>query len=47
MGKKVLTFGNIKIGKDNFPAMKAVFFKEDVNIENVLVSNKISLGKKL
>ena len=38
MGKKILTFGDIEIGKEKF--------SEDVNINNALVSNKIFSGEK-
>ena len=45
MGKKILTFGNIEIEKKNLPS-KDSYFLEDVDIEKLLVSNKISLGEK-
>ena len=40
MGKEVLTFGDIEIEKYKF----YLIFLEDVNIEKVLVSNKICSG---
>ena len=39
MGKEILTFGDIEIEKSNI-------FLEDVDIEKVLVSHKISFGEK-
>ena len=45
MGNQILTFEYIKIGKKIF-AMKFLFFKKDVDIEKVLVSNMISFGAK-
>ena len=44
MGEEILTFGNIKIEKNKFYHHKSPIFLEDVNIEKVLVSNKISSG---
>ena len=44
MGKEILTFGDIEIEKKN-TAIK-VLYLEDVDIEKVLVSNKISSGEK-
>ena len=46
MGEEILTFGNIKIEKNKFYHHKSPIFLEDVNIEKVLVSNKISSGRK-
>ena len=43
MGKEILTFGNIDIQKISFIAIRLLFF---LDIEKVLVANKISLGKK-
>ena len=45
MGKQVLTFGNIEIEKYKFYCHKTIFLG-DVDIEKVLVSNKISFGEK-
>ena len=45
MGKEILTFGNFDIEKNEFCRPKTIFLK-DVDIEKVLVSNKISFGKK-
>ena len=44
MFEEILTFGNIKIEKNKFYHHKSPIFLEDVNIEKVLVSNKISSG---
>ena len=46
MGKRVLTFGDIEIEKDKFHRCKSHIFLEDVDIENVLVSSKISAVEK-
>ena len=45
MGKELLIFGNIEIEKNKNYSNKAHFSK-DVDIDKVLVSNKISLGEK-
>ena len=45
MGKEILIFGDIEIEKKNINSRKSYFLK-DVDIEKVLVSNKIlSWGK--
>ena len=41
MSKEILTFGNNEIEKD-----KALIFLGEVDIEKLLVSNKISFDKK-
>ena len=41
MGKEILTFGDIEIGKDKFYRYKSPIFLEDVDYHNVLVSNNI------
>ena len=46
MSKEILTFGNIEIEKNKFYHDKAPAFLGDPDIEKVLVSNKISFGKK-
>ena len=46
MGKVILTFGDIEIEKDKFYYYKTPIFLEDVNINNILVSNKIFSGEK-
>ena len=46
MGKKILTFGDIKIEKHIFYRYKSPYFFEDADVENVLVSNTISSGEK-
>ena len=46
MGKEILTFGNIKIEKNKFYRHKTPIFVGDVDIEKVLVSNKLSFGEK-
>ena len=47
MGKDILTFGNIEIEKYKFYHHKTPIFLRDVDIEKVLVSNKISFGEKI
>ena len=46
MSKEIVTFGDIKIGKIKFYRGKTPIFLKDVDIETVLVSNKISLCEK-
>ena len=45
MGREILTFGDIEIEKKNYRSKTPVFLK-DVDIEKVLVSNKISSAEK-
>ena len=47
MGKEISTFGNIEIEKNNFYRHITPTFLGDIEIEKVLVSNKISPGEKL
>ena len=42
MVKELLTFGDIEIEKNKFYSHKAPIFLRDVEIEKVLLSNKIS-----
>ena len=46
MGKEILTFGDIETEKNKFYRHESPIFSEDVAIEKVLVSNKISFGEK-
>ena len=46
MGKEILTFGNIEIKKRNVYRYKILILLGDVDIEKVLVSNKLSFGEK-
>ena len=46
MGKEILTFGNTEIEKNKFYRHMTPIFLEDVDIEKVLVSKKISFGEK-
>ena len=46
MGKEILTFGDIETEKKLILPQKTSIFLKDVDIEKVLVSNKISFGKK-
>ena len=46
MGKKMLTLGDIETGKKTCYRHKGPIFKKDVDIEKVLVSEKISSGEK-
>ena len=46
MGKEILTFEDIEIEKNKFYRNKTPIFLVDVDIEKVLVSNKISFGAK-
>ena len=46
MGKEILTLGDIEIEKNRFCRNKTPIFKKDVDIEKVLVSDKICFGEK-
>ena len=46
MGKNVLIGNEIGIEKNNFYLYKSPIFLKDVDMEKVLVSNKISSGEK-
>ena len=46
MGKEILTFRDIEIEKNKFYRNKTPIFLKDVDIEKVLISNKISFGEK-
>ena len=46
MGKEILTFGNTEIEKNKFYHHKSPVPLRDVDIEKVLVSNKIYFGEK-
>ena len=46
MGKDILTFEDIEIENNKFYHHMAPIFLKDVEIEKVLVSNKISFGEK-
>ena len=46
MGKEILAFGEIEIEKNKFCRHKGPTFLKDVDIEKVLLSNKISSGEK-
>ena len=46
MGKEILTFGDTETGKNKFHHHKSPIFLKDVDIEKILVSNKISSGGK-
>ena len=46
MGKEILTFGDIEIEKSKFYRHKSPVPLRDIDIEKVLVSNKISFGEK-
>ena len=46
MGQSILTFGDTEIKKHKFYCYKSSDFLEDVDADNVLVSNKISSDEK-
>ena len=46
MGKEIVTFGDIEIEKNKLYRHKSSILGGDVDIEKVLVSNKISSGQK-
>ena len=47
MGKEILTFGDIQIEKKGFYRHKTPILLKDVEIDKVLVCNKISFGTLL
>ena len=46
MGKEVLTFGDIDIEKDKFYCHRSPTFLKNIDIDEVLVSEKISSVEK-
>ena len=46
MGEEILTFGNIEIEKKIFYPYKSPELLRDIDIEKVLVPNKISFSEK-
>ena len=46
MDKELLTFGDTEIEKNKFYRHNILIFLRDVDIEKMLVSNKISFGEK-
>ena len=46
MGKEIITFRDIEVEKRKFNDFKNLIFKNDVNIENILVPSKIFSGEK-
>ena len=46
MGNEILTFGDIEIEKDKFYRNQTPIPLKDVDIEKVLISNKISFGER-
>ena len=46
MGKEILMFGNIEIEKNKFYHNKISLPLKDIDIEKVIVPNKISFGEK-
>ena len=46
MGKEILTFGDIGIEEKNIYRHKTTIFKKIVDIEKLLVANKISFSEK-
>ena len=46
MGKEFFTLGNIEIEKNKLYCYKSPIFLKCINIEKVLVSNKIYFGEK-
>ena len=46
IGEEILMFADAKVENDKFYCYKSPIFIEDVDINNVLVSNKIAFGEK-
>ena len=47
MGKEIITFGNTEIEKYIFHHYKNPIFLEDIDTNNILISNKLLLVKKI
>ena len=47
MGKEIIRFGDIEIKRLNFHCNKNTIFQKDVDIDSILISNKISSGGKI
>ena len=47
MGKEIIKFGNIKIGKRNFHHRKNLILLEDLDIDNMQVSSIVCSSKKI
>ena len=45
-GKKIIKFGDIDIEKQNFHQQKRPILIKNIDINNILVPNKVSFGKK-
>ena len=46
MGKTIIKLGNIKIEKQKFYQNKSPILIKTIGINKIVVSNKVSLGKK-
>ena len=46
MGKEIITFGDNEIEKRKFRRYKNQIFKKDVDIDNIVICNKICSGEK-
>ena len=46
MGEEIIIFGDIEIEKQKFCCYKSPIVLDDVNTDNILVSNKISSGER-
>ena len=46
MGKKIIMVGDIEVEKHNFHQHKILISIYDVNIDRIVVSNKVRFGKR-
>ena len=46
MEETIIKFGDIEIGKQKFHQYKRPVSTKNININKIVVSNKVSLGKK-
>ena len=46
MGNKIITLGNIEVQRNKFHQQKKTILIYDVNIDRIVVSNKVPFGKK-
>ena len=47
MGKEIITFDNTEIEKNKFQCYKNLIFLNDVDVDNILISNRGSSSKNI
>ena len=46
MDKQIIMFADFGIEKHKFQRYKNLFFKKDVDVDNILLSNRLAIGEK-